>query len=278
MKNINRLNILLSFTKTFHKFHIVDPSPWPLFGSIGSFMTTTGSVLWFHKFLGGTFLLYNGLLYISYVMTVWWRDVIREATFEKHHNFVVRRGLKLGFVLFLISEIMFFFGFFWAFFHASLNPVHNIGGVWPPIGIVTPNFLGTPLTISVFLITSGATLTGGHHFVKARAKRHGVIMLLWTLLLAFCFSFLQLYEYISLSFNISDGIYGSCFYMLTGLHGFHVFAGTIGILVALIRLALNHFTNTQHLGLLTSVWYWHFVDVVWIFLYFSVYVWGSLKG
>jgi len=190
----------------------------------------------------------------------WWRDIIREATFEEKHNKKVQKGLGLGMILFIVSEIMFFFAFFWAFFHSSLAPVFNIGGVWPPKAIQTINSLSIPLTNTFLLISSGATVTWSHHALMGRSKKQCLIGLIFTLILAILFSSLQGYEYCNAPFNISDGIYGSCFYMTTGFHGFHVFVGTVALFCALFRLILSHFTNTQHFGFLSAIWYWHFVD------------------
>ena len=268
----------LYYIDTLHKFHLVDPSPWPLAASLGAFMLTTGGVMYMHRTFGGWDLLVNGLVVILYVMYVWWRDIVREATYEEQHTFKVQRGLRLGVILFIVSEVMFFFGFFWAFFHSSLSPVHNIGGVWPPTAIAVISTYLTPLTNTVILLSSGATITWAHHAVFLRAKRHSVVSLLYTMFLAILFTYFQGVEYASLPFNISDGIYGSCFYMTTGFHGFHVFVGTVTILVSFVRLVKNHFTNTHHIGLESAVWYWHFVDVVWLFLFATVYWWSNLQS
>lgn len=268
----------LSSIETRHKFHLVDPSPWPLFASMGALMLTLGGVLYMHKFSGGWNLFQTGFLMILYVMFVWWRDIVREATYELQHTIKVQRGLALGVILFIVSEAMFFFGFFWAFFHSSLSPVHNIGGVWPPQAIASISPYMTPMTNTAILLSSGATITWAHRAVFLRAKKHSIVSLIYTIGLAILFTYFQGVEYVSLPFNISDGVYGSCFYMTTGFHGFHVVIGTIAILVSFIRLVLNHFTNKQHLGMDSSVWYWHFVDVVWIFLFITVYWWSSLQA
>ena len=278
MSNINNnATFHASYIRTTHQFHLVDPSPWPLFASWGGFMLTVGLVSYMHKFIGGWDLLMNGLLMILYVMYVWWRDIVREATFEEHHTFVVQRGLRLGVILFIVSEVMFFFAFFWAFFHASLAPVYNIGSVWPPTSIVTMDTFGIPFTNTVLLLSSGATITWAHHAIRSNFKRLTLIPQVYTILLAILFTYFQGIEYVSAPFNISDSVYGSCFYMTTGFHGFHVFVGTIAIFVSFVRTVLNHFTNTQHLGFESAIWYWHFVDVVWLFLFAMVYWWGNLK-
>jgi cytochrome c oxidase subunit 3 len=265
------------YLNTTHQFHLVDPSPWPLVAALGAFMLTTGTVLYMHRIVGGWELLTNGLLLILYVMFVWWRDIVREATYEEHHSFVVQRGLRLGMVLFIVSEIMFFFAFFWAFFHSSLAPVHNIGGVWPPKSILVMDTYTIPLTNTVLLLSSGATVTWSHHAIVLNAKRQTLIALIFTLLLAILFTYFQGLEYVSAPFNISDSVYGSCFYMTTGFHGFHVFVGTVALTVSFVRTVLNHVTNTHHFGFESAIWYWHFVDVVWLFLFINIYWWGNLK-
>lgn len=269
------LNEQFRYIKTRHSFHLVDPSPWPIVSSMGSLMFTTGLVMYMHKFKGGFNLSLTGFVIILYVMFVWWRDVVREATYEDQHTSAVQRGLRLGMILFIVSEVMFFFAFFWAFFHSSLSPVFNIGGVWPPQAIHTIKASGIPLTNTFFLLTSGATVTWSHHAILVRAKKHAVVGLLITLLLASLFTILQIVEYYQAPFSISDSIFGSCFYMTTGFHGFHVFVGTVALFVSLIRLSLNHFTNTKHFGFESAAWYWHFVDVVWLFLFVTVYWWGG---
>jgi len=264
-----------NYLKTYHSYHLVDPSPWPIVASFGAFMLTLGSVMYMHKFDGGFNLFVTGLLVIFFTMYTWWRDVIREATFENKHTYAVQKGLRLGVILFIISEIMFFFAFFWAFFHSSISPTFSIGGVWPPKAISSINTFTIPLSNTCLLITSGFTVTWAHHALLMRAKRYTLIALLITIILAVVFTSLQILEYINASFHISDGIYGSCFYMTTGFHGFHVFVGTIALFVSLIRVTLNHFTNRHHVGFESAIWYWHFVDVVWLFLFVSIYWWSN---
>lgn len=273
-KNLLILTNILSQIKTKHHWHLVDPSPWPLMASIAALGMTSGGVLYMHGYLIGSTLLNTGLFMLLFVMYTWWRDVIREATFEEQHNSAVQRGLRLGMILFIVSEIMFFFAFFWAFFHSSLSPVFNIGGVWPPEAITTIGASGIPLTNTIFLLSSGATVTWAHHAIRARSKKHTILGLIFTLLLATLFTFLQVYEYLHAPFTISDSVFGSCFYMTTGFHGFHVFVGTCSLFVAFIRVIYNHFTSTHHFGFESAIWYWHFVDVVWLFLFVMVYWWG----
>jgi cytochrome c oxidase subunit 3 len=264
-----------NYIKTTHSYHLVDPSPWPLLAAFGAFMLASGGVLYMQRFNGGFNLLMTGFITIIFVMYTWWRDVIREATFEDKHTVTVQRGLRLGMVLFIVSEVMFFFAFFWAFFHSSISPAFNIGGVWPPKAITTISTYTIPLTNTCILLTSGAAVTWAHHALLVRAKRHAILALILTILLASLFTSLQWLEYVNAPFNISDGIYGSCFYLSTGFHGFHVFVGTIALVVSLVRLVLNHFTNTHHFGFESAIWYWHFVDVVWLFLFINVYWWSN---
>ena len=276
---IYHLNLLLDHSslrqlKTKHHFHLVDPSPWPLMASLGALAMTSGTVLFMHNYYGGTVLVQTGIVIILFVMFTWWRDVIREATFEEHHNAAVQRGLRLGMILFIVSEIMFFFAFFWAFFHSSLAPVFNIGGVWPPEAITIMQASGIPLTNTILLVSSGATVTWAHHAIRGGAKNHTLLGLIFTIILASIFTGLQGLEYLEAPFDISDSVYGSCFYMTTGFHGFHVFIGTCCLIVSLWRVVLNHYTITHHFGLESAIWYWHFVDVVWLFLFAAVYWWG----
>ena len=247
------------YLRTTHQFHLVDPSPWPLIASIGGLCLAIGAVSYMHKMIGSWGLFLIGFLIVFLVLYVWWRDIVREATFEQYHTVVVQRGLRLGMILFIVSEIMFFFAFFWSFFHSSLAPVFNIGGVWPPQAIIAVDTYTVPLTNTFILLASGATVTWSHHAIILGSKRHTLISLIYTLILASLFTYFQGVEYVSAPFNISDGIYGSCFYMATGFHGFHVFVGTIALLVSLARIVLGQQTDTHHFGFESAIWYWHFV-------------------
>lgn len=271
------INSNYEFIKTKHSWHLVDPSPWPLLSSIGAFSVTSGLVLYMHSYINGGVVLCNGFLVLFSSAYMWWRDVIREATFEEHHTYSVQRGLRFGMILFIVSEIMFFFAFFWAFFHSSLSPAFNIGGVWPPESITIIPASGIPLTNTFFLLSSGATVTWAHHAIISRAKKQTIVALLWTLLLASLFTVLQVFEYLEAPFNIADSVYGSCFYMTTGFHGFHVVIGTLFLFISFMRIIYNHYTNSHHFGFEAGAWYWHFVDVVWLFLFIMVYWWGGIS-
>ena len=265
-----------SYIKTKHSWHLVDPSPWPLVAAVGAFSMTSGGVLYMHNYVGGGNLLICGLFLVIFVMYTWWRDIVREATFEEQHTQSVQRGLRLGMILFIVSEVMFFFAFFWAFFCSSLSPVFNIGGTWPPEAISIIPASGIPLTNTFLLLSSGATVTWAHHSILVRGKKQSIVSLMLTIVLAMLFTSLQVMEYFDAPFNITDSVFGSCFFITTGFHGFHVFVGTCFLFVSLLRITYNHFTSTHHFGLESAIWYWHFVDVVWLFLFVSVYWWTGL--
>jgi heme/copper-type cytochrome/quinol oxidase subunit 3 len=228
-----------------------------------------------HNFSGGGWFLLLGFLLLFFVMYTWWRDIIREATFEGQHTEVVQKGLRLGVILFIVSEIMFFFAFFWAFFHSSLAPVATIGGVWPPAAIEIVSPWGIPFLNTVILLTSGATITWSHEAIIHNKRVDALMSLIYTILYAIYFTCLQVFEYFHAGFSISDGIYGSVFYLATGFHGFHVFIGTCFLIVCLFRLYYYHFTSEHHFGFEAAAWYWHFVDVVWLFLFVTIYWWGG---
>ncbi|KAA0145429.1 Cytochrome c oxidase subunit 3 (mitochondrion) [Cafeteria roenbergensis] len=257
-----------------HPFHVVDSSPWPLFTALSVFLTFSGLTLYMHFYSKGGFILALGLFFVVICASFWWRDVVREATFEGQHTSFVRNGLKMGMVLFIISEAMLFFAFFWGFFHASLNPVPEIGCVWPPKGIEALNPFHVPFLNTLVLVHSGAMVTWAHYSVLAGNRRDAISALIFTILLAVFFTFLQAYEYVNAPFGLSDNVYGSVFFMTTGLHGFHVIIGTLFLAVCLIRLITHHLTKKIHVGFEAAIWYWHFVDVVWIFVFIFIYWWA----
>jgi len=259
-----------------HPYHIVNPSPWPFFVAVDALVITLGAVMYFHNYKDGGWTLIYGLGGLILLLIAWWRDVVIEATFLGYHTLAVQKSLRIGFILFIFSEVMFFVSFFWAFFHLSIDPSVFIGAIWPPEGIVPFNAYAIPLLNTYILLLSGATITYTHYSLIAGNKSDTFFGFSLTLLLGLIFSGLQLYEYIVAPFSISDGVYGSTFFMITGLHGSHVIVGTIFIAVCFIRTYFSHFTRTHHLGFEFAVWYWHFVDVVWLFVYTFIYLWGSL--
>nr|YP_010323265.1 cytochrome c oxidase subunit III [Leptophyton benayahui]UKP88400.1 cytochrome c oxidase subunit 3 [Leptophyton benayahui] len=260
-------------SQVYHPYHLVTPSPWPYIGSIGALLVTAGSVLYFHYSYPG--LMYSGAIVIALTGAVWWRDIIREATLQGAHTQIVRTGLRYGMILFIISEVCFFFAFFWAFFHSSLSPSIELGAIWPPAGIEVLDPFSVPLLNTAILLSSGATVTWAHHAILSSERRASLLALTCTVLLGVMFTGLQAMEYYEAPFTISDSVYGSTFFVATGFHGFHVIIGTIFLAVCLVRLASGHFTNHHHFGFEAASWYWHFVDVVWLFLYVCIYWWGS---
>ena len=261
--------------RTLHPYHIVDPSPWPVVTAFSAFFLLLGLTLYRHAFTLGFTLFSLGLLATIANATFWWRDIVREATFAGHHTLSVQAGLRSGRVLFIVSEIRLFFAFFWAFFHASLSPTPQIGAVWPPRGIEVINPWLIPLLNTALLLTSGASLTWSHAALLGGYRTEARTGLVFTLVLATFFTAFQGYEYLHAPFTIADGVYGSTFYRLTGLHGRHVIVGTLFLGVALYRRRRFHYTTTTHIGYECAAWYWHFVDVVWIFLFLAVYTWGE---
>lgn len=262
-----------------------------------------------------------GLLSLTYAFAIWWRDVVREATFEGSHTSMVQQGLRYGILLFIVSEVLFFFAFFWAFFHASLSPAIEIGGVWPPKGIQAISPWEVPFVNTLLLLTSGVSITWAHHALLAgggndtvavartapnsnvgaadavdmgegestsggevqlsqeaggRQRQSLLLGLGITILLALVFTAFQALEYIEAPFTIADSVYGSIFYMATGFHGLHVILGSLFLIVCFLRANSQHFTQQHHFGFEAGCWYWHFVDVVWLFLFVSIYWWGGL--
>nr|YP_010693562.1 cytochrome c oxidase subunit III [Scolytoplatypus skyliuae]WCB99753.1 cytochrome c oxidase subunit 3 [Scolytoplatypus skyliuae] len=256
-----------------HPFHLVNESPWPLLGSFSTFSLLGGTCKWFH--LNESNLLLLGNLTTLLIMYQWWRDISRESTLQGHHTLEVSSGLRIGMILFITSEVFFFLGFFWAFFHSSLSPNIELGMNWPPKKVITFNPLEIPLLNTLILLSSGISVTWAHHSLMENNFNQATNGLLTTVILGIYFSSLQMYEYIEAKFSIADSVFGSTFFMTTGLHGLHVLIGTSFLIVCLIRLLNNHFSSIHHFGFEAAAWYWHFVDVVWLFLYISIYWWGS---
>ncbi len=256
-----------------HDYHMVAPSPWPALGALSALALTAGLVLYMHDIT--SWLLVIGLLLTFYTMFVWWRDIVREATFEGHHKPIVQLGLRYGMTLFIASEVMFFVAWFWAFYNAALFPTEAMGGAWPPDGIETFNPWHLPFINTLILLTSGTTVTWAHHALRS-GDRQGLLRgLVLTVALGVTFTIVQGYEFVHAPFTITGGIYGTTFFMATGFHGAHVIIGTIFLCVCLYRAYRDHFTPDHHFGLEAAAWYWHFVDVVWLFLFTSIYWWGQ---
>nr|WQM20553.1 cytochrome c oxidase subunit III [Eusarima sp.] len=259
--------------KQNHPFHLVTKSPWPILMSINIMTLMIGSIKWMTK--KEMILMNMGMMLTLLCMAVWLRDVVRESTFQGNHTIKVIKGLKMGMILFIISEIMFFISFFWSFLHASLSPSIEIGMNWPPKSIKTFNPMEIPLLNTIILLSSGATVTWSHQSLLANMYKKSKNSLMMTITLGIYFTFLQKWEYDQAPFTISDSIYGSTFFVSTGFHGMHVIIGTIFLSVCFTRMTKMHFSKTHHLGFEAASWYWHFVDVVWLLLYILIYWWGK---
>jgi len=254
-------------------FHLVEYSPWPLTASIGAFTLAIGFARWFHGH-GTLCLMLSAILILSSIIQ-WWRDVIREGTFIGHHTSYVTKGLRWGIILFITSEVLFFFAFFWAFFHSRLSPTPELGCCWPPAGITPLNPFRVPLLNTAVLLASGVTVTWAHHRLLENRRINTIQALILTVILGAYFTLLQAGEYAEASFRISDRVYGSTFFVATGFHGAHVLIGSSFLLVCLARTLAHHFSNNHHFGFEAAAWYWHFVDVVWICLYLCIYWWSA---
>jgi len=295
-----------------HDYHILAPSQWPLIGSMSALAMAAGGIMWMHGGHvghpnGGGILFFAGVVGVLFTMFCWWADVIREAH-AGDHTPVVQLHLRYGMILFIASEVMFFVGWFWAFFDFSLFPApvmynmatHTVSlitdpsqGVaqWPPKGLEVIDAFKFPLLNTIILLTSGTTVTWAHHALIHGQRggektglwgligvgnRDGVLKGLWlTIVLGLLFSSIQAYEYSEAPFPYQGLNYGASFFMATGFHGFHVIIGTLFLIVCLIRAYKGDFTPRQHFGFEAAAWYWHFVDVVWLFLFVSIYVWGG---
>ncbi len=258
-------------------YHLVDPSIWPLVGALSGGLTLFGVIQAAHF---GTYIyLWIGLLCVLLTMFMWWRDVLVESRTPGLHSAIVRLGLRYGMMLFIVSEVMFFVGFFWAYFHFALEPEHVLGTAtptWPPQGIKTFNPFSLPFLNTMLLLLSGTTVTWAHHSLIEGDRKGLVRGLACTVVLGLLFTTCQAIEYSDAPFKFNGGgIYPSIFFLATGFHGFHVIVGTIFLFVCLMRARAGQFTPERHFGFEAAAWYWHFVDVVWLFLFVAVYLWGQ---
>lgn len=265
-------------------FHLVNPSVWPLVGAIAAGVLAAGAVMYMHKvewngipigFKG----IILGFLGVLATMWLWWKDVIKEAVVEKAHSPITRIGFRYGMALFISSEVMFFVAFFWAFFAASLFPNEAIGFIWPPANVEAIRAFEVPFLMTLILLLSGCTVTWAHHAILEGKQDEATKALAITVALGLFFTCFQAFEYFHATFPFSsaDGgnIYSSAFYMATGFHGFHVLIGSIFLTVCLFRNMKGHFKADSHFGFEAAAWYWHFVDVVWLFLFAAIYWWGN---
>nr|QJQ26924.1 cytochrome c oxidase subunit III [Hemisphaerius rufovarius] len=258
--------------KKNHPFHLVTKSPWPIITSMNLFTTLLGIVMWLTK--KEMMIMILGTMLTTMCSTLWWRDVIRESTFQGNHTKKVMMGIKLGMILFITSEVMFFLSFFWSFLHSSISPAIELGMNWPPKSIKPFNPMEVPLLNTIILLSSGASVTWSHQSILSNKLNSSINSMTITIMLGIYFTILQKWEYNQATFTISDSVYGSTFFMSTGFHGIHVIVGTIFLTVCLTRMKKLHFSVNHHLGLELASWYWHFVDVVWLLLYLMIYWWS----
>jgi len=266
--SINTLRKLLP-----HPFHLVDPSPWPIITGLATFGTAVGNVLYFQGFLNGGSLVTYNLLFLTCLLAIWWRDIIRESSFGGFHTCEVVRGLRWGFGLFILSEVLFFFPFFWTLFYSFVYPSIDIYSSSSPNFVQFVDPFGLPLANTMLLLHSGITITWAHKALIVGSLKETTLALGLTIVLGTIFLSFQAYEYSLAGFCLCDNVYTSIFYITTGLHGFHVLIGTLFLGVCFVRLRNLHFTKEHHLGFKAAIWYWHFVDVVWLFVYLCIYVW-----
>jgi cytochrome c oxidase subunit 3 len=255
-----------------HPYHLVDPSPWPLIGALSGGVLALGVIFLMHD--KGAWLTFVGVAMVLGTMAGWWREVVRESQ-HGDHTPVVKLGLRYGMLLFIASEVMFFAAFFWAYFNGALFPTDEIGATWPPPDIQTFDPFSIPFLNTLILLLSGCTITWSHHALREGNNAEMLRGLGLTILLGVIFTALQVYEYTHAHFGFGGDIYSSVFYMATGFHGAHVIIGTIFLIVCFFRGRAGHFTPESHFGFEAAAWYWHFVDVVWLFLFASIYWWGA---
>ncbi|MCM2343636.1 MAG: cytochrome c oxidase subunit 3 [Alphaproteobacteria bacterium] len=283
----------IEFTTTGkpHPYHIVRPSIWPLCGAAAGVLLASGAVMYMHEVSLGGFAVglkgvILGLLSVLAVMFFWWKDIVHESVIERAHTKIAEIGLRYGMALFIASEVMFFVAFFWAFFDASLYAGQEnmflrkeyTQGVWPPpqFHVIPPFEL--PFMMTMILLLSGCTVTWAHHAILEGDNKNAIKALGVTVTLGFVFLCFQVYEYVHAHFGFTEGVYPSTFFMATGFHGFHVFVGTVFLFVCWLRAKKGHFTQERHFGFEAAAWYWHFVDVVWLFLFVAIYWWGNTIG
>nr|YP_010350287.1 cytochrome c oxidase subunit III [Pyemotes zhonghuajia]UOK09671.1 cytochrome c oxidase subunit 3 [Pyemotes zhonghuajia] len=261
-------------TKISQSLYILSISPWPIILS----MSILSSAITFISMIHSKLNIYMFILIILMILMpslLWWRDEIRESTYQGNHSNNMMNLLKKSMIMFITSEIMFFLSFFWAYFHCEISPNIEIGNSWPPIGIKTFNPFSIPLLNSIILLSSGSTVTLAHHLFLNKNISKSFYMINFTILLGMVFSMFQWIEYNNSSFNISDSIYSSTFFITTGFHGIHVIIGSMMLMSNSIRLYNFHMSKNHAINLDLAIWYWHFVDVVWLFLFISIYWYGK---
>lgn len=258
-----------------HNYHLVNLSILPFTSSISILSLLLGSVMLINKKIGGIILIIVSIISLLFNLYQWWIDITIESTYLGEHTKIVQRGLTIGFILFVISEICLFFSLFFAYFYNAIIPSIEVGSIWPPIGVQSINYFSLPLLNTAILFFSSVTITIAHHYIVGNNKYKCILYIFITLLLGIIFTYFQYIEYKFTFYSISDSIYGSSFFILTGFHGIHVLIGTIFIIITFLRIMINHFTIDHHLGFNFSALYWHIIDLIWLFLFALIYIWGA---
>nr|YP_009938255.1 cytochrome c oxidase subunit III [Hyalopterus pruni]QNU07674.1 cytochrome c oxidase subunit III [Hyalopterus pruni] len=259
--------------KTNQPYFILNLSPWPILMSFNTFNLMISNIMIMNFKINFISLL--NLFLIIMISMLWWRDIIRESTFQGNHNFYIMNLIKFSMILFIISEMFLFISFFWNFLHNSLAPSIELGLNWPPKNISFFNPLLIPLLNTIILLTSSFTVTLAHFYLLNNSKKKTILFMNLTIILSMYFLMLQILEYKQATFTFSDSIFGSSFYMATGFHGLHVMIGTIFLIINLMRMIKLHFSFIHHISFELSAWYWHFIDIIWLFLYMTFYWWNN---
>lgn len=259
-----------------HPYHLVELSPWPLLLSFSLLNLAISGVGYFHCIYFSLISVLLSFITLIYCIILWFNDVTIEGTYLGLHTEIVQSGLNLGFYLFVISEVIFFFSLFWAYLHSSLTPNIELGSIWPPIGIKSIDPIIIPLFNTILLLSSGFAITYSHHALLNGNRYNTLIGFLFTLILAFLFLIGQILEYSLADFSLADSVYGSTFYLATGFHFLHVFIGTLFLFISFKRFLNYQLTITHHIGTNIAILYWHFVDVVWLILFAIIYIWASI--
>lgn len=254
-------------------YFILNLRPWPILISINSFNFLISNII-IINFKFNLIRLLN-LIIMILISIIWWRDIIRERTFQGNHNFYIINLIKLSIILFIISEIFLFISFFWNFIHNSLAPSIELGLNWPPKNINFFNPLLIPLLNTIILLTSRFTITLTHFYILNNFKNKSIKFINLTIILSIYFLILQAIEYNQANFTFSDSVFGSSFYIATGFHGLHVIIGTTFLSINLLRIIKIHFSFIHHIRFELAAWYWHFIDIIWLFLYITFYWWNN---
>lgn len=261
-------------------YHLVSISPWPIYVSFDLLIVCVNMIYYMNNIYSvissNKVIIVLSIINLIIGVTLWLKDIIIESSYLGNHTSYIQNGIIMGFYLFIVTEVFFFIGAFWSYFHSGLVPSIVIGNIWPPIGIESINAFNIPLLNTILLLSSGVSVTYGHHYIIGKNRNYSIIGFIVTIIFSICFIYCQYIEYSTCSFSINDGIFGTVFFFITGLHGAHVTIGTIMLTVSLYRIYSYQITNTNHVGVETSILYWHFCDLVWIFVYIFVYWWISL--